>query len=59
MYWDNRQENGNYRDCWEYKHMVLYRDYTGVTLGIYSDNGKEKGNYYITGLYRDYRGFKV
>ena len=26
-------------------------------LGIQWDNGKEIGNYYIIGLYRDYTGF--
>ena len=24
-----------------------YRDYVGVILGFYGDNGKENGNYYI------------
>ena len=28
---------GSYRD---------YRDYVGIILGLYWDNGKESGNYY-------------
>ena len=27
--------------------MGLYRDYIGYILGLYWDNGKENGNYYI------------
>ena len=27
--------------------MGLYRGYIGVVLGLYGDNGKENGNYYI------------
>ena len=34
------------------KTTILYRDYMEVILGIYWDNGKENGNYYI-GLYMD------
>ena len=28
----------------------------GGIYGIYSENGKETGNYYIIGLYKDYLG---
>ena len=27
--------------------MGLYWDYIGVILGLYRDNGKENGNYYL------------
>ena len=26
---------------------MLYRDYRVCTMGIYGDNGKEDGNYYL------------
>ena len=33
----------------------VYRDYIGVILGLYRDNGKENGNYYSRlGLYGVY-----
>ena len=33
--------------------MTTIMGYEGVTiLVLYRDNGKENGNYYITGLYR-------
>ena len=32
----------------------LYRGYIGLTLGLYRDNGKENGNYYL-----GFRGFRV
>ena len=32
--------------------IILYRGYMEVILGIYWDNGKENGNYYIR-LYMD------
>ena len=43
--------NGNYIGRIEKKMettiMGLYRDYIGYILGLYWDNGKENGNYYI------------
>ena len=33
----------------------ILRDYIRVVLGVYGDNGEEKGDYYsILGLYRDH-----
>ena len=32
--------------------MGLYWGYIGVILGLYWDNGKENGNYYVSGTVR-------
>ena len=36
----------------------IYRDYIGVILGLYGDNGKENGNYYV-GFRVSGLGFRV
>ena len=34
-----------------------YRGYIGVILGLYRDNGKENGNYYLGFRVQGFRGY--
>ena len=41
----NGKEHGKSNGNWDYR--VAHRGFMGVMLGLYWDNGKENGNYYL------------